>query len=44
MLSRINKSCHPERNGFGFSGDKLIDDAVGEGATRTGSQEIEAYL
>ena len=29
---------------FGFSGEELIDDAVGEGATRTGVEEIEAYL
>ena len=32
------------RYGFGFSGDELIDDAVGEGATRTSVEEIEAYL
>jgi hypothetical protein len=29
---------------FGFSGDELTNDAVGEGATRTTSAEIEAYL
>ncbi len=29
---------------FGFSGDELTNDAVGEGATRTSSAEIEAYL
>jgi hypothetical protein len=32
------------RYGFGFSGDELIDDAVGEGATRISSEDIEAYL
>ena len=29
---------------FGFNGDALIDDAVAEDATRTSSEEIEAYL
>jgi len=29
---------------FGFRGEALIDGAVGEGATRTTSAEIEAYL
>ena len=29
---------------FGFSGAELIDDALGEGSTRTGTEEIEAYL
>ena len=29
---------------FGFRGEALIDGAVGEGATRTSSEEIEAYL
>jgi len=29
---------------FGFNGDDLINGAVGEGATRTTSAEIEAYL
>ena len=29
---------------FGFSGDELINDALGEGATRTSPEEIEAYL
>jgi hypothetical protein len=32
------------RYGFGFSGEELIDDALGEGATRTGAEEIEDYL
>ena len=29
---------------FGFTGDVLINGALGEGATRTSSEEIEAYL
>jgi hypothetical protein len=29
---------------FGFKGDALIHDAIGEGATRTSSEDIEAYL
>jgi len=29
---------------FGFRGEALIDGAIGEGATRTSSEEIEAYL
>ena len=29
---------------FGFTGDALTDGAIGEGATRTSSEDIEAYL
>jgi len=29
---------------FGFTGEELIKGAIGEGATRTNSAEIEAYL
>ena len=29
---------------FGFSGDALIGGAIGEGATRTSAEEIEAYI
>ena len=29
---------------FGFNGDALVNDAVAEDATRTSSEEIEAYL
>ena len=32
------------RYGFGFTGDTLTDGAIGEGATRTSPDEIEAYL
>ena len=32
------------RYGFGFTGDTLTDGAIGEGATRTTSEEIEALL
>jgi hypothetical protein len=29
---------------FGFTGDALTDGAIGEGATRTSSEDIKAYL
>ena len=32
------------RYGFGFTGDALTDGAIGEGATRTTSEDIEVYL
>jgi hypothetical protein len=32
------------RYGFGFTGDALTDGAIGKGATRTTSEEIEALL
>jgi len=44
QLSALTDGLIILRYAFGFTGDDLIDGAIADGATRTSSEEIEAYL
>ena len=44
QLDALTDSLLITRYMFGFKGEALIDRAIGEGATRTSSEEIESYL